>query len=346
MEKTTTRHEGPRRGSFLGFIDVLLRGTGQVMFQNSAWTGLLFMIGIFWGSWQQHNLLVGWGALLGVTVSTATGYLLRLPDSDGRQGLWGFNGVLVGCAFPTFMGNTFWMWLALVICACLTTWVRTGLNNVMAPWKVNSFTFPFVFCTWLFLLAARAMNGMPPVHMSAPTLPVEAAELAGVTFPELVGYWLKGVSQVFLIDSWVTGALFLVGLFLSDRWAALWAAVGSAVALAVAILFGASGSAVEGGLYGFSAVLTAIALATVFYKPSPRSALWALAGIVVTVFVQAGLNVAVAPLGIATLTAPFCIATWLFLLPLIRFDEQEPDHSNWDAENKTHLARSGGSSHA
>ena len=111
------------------------------------------------------------------------------------------------------------------------------------------------------------------------------------------------------------------------------------MALLVAILFETSGADVAGGLYGFSPVLTAIALGTVFYKPGRRSAVWALLGIVTTVFVQAGMNVMLAPLGIPTLTAPFCLTTWLFLLPLIRFDQTErPDHSNWDPSNKTHLA--------
>ena len=80
-------------------------------------------------------------------------------------------------------------------------------------------------------------------------------------------------------------------------------------------------------------------MGTVFYKPNRRSAVWALLGIVVTVFVQAGMNVMLAPLGIPTLTAPFCLTTWLFLLPLIRFDETErPDHTDWDPARKTHLA--------
>ena len=86
---------------------------------------------------------------------------------------------------------------------------------------------------------------------------------------------------------------------------------------------------IDAGLYSFSAVLTAIALATVFYKPSWRSALWALVGVLVTVVVQAAMNVAMKPVSIATLTAPFCVATWLFLLPMFQFDENHPDHSSW-----------------
>ena len=82
-------------------------------------------------------------------------------------------------------------------------------------------------------------------------------------------------------------------------------------------------------------MLTAIALATVFHKPGVRSAVWAVLGILVTVFVQAGMDVMMAPVGIATLTAPFCITTWLFLLPMIRFDrDREPDHSNWDTKTE------------
>lgn len=309
------------------------------MFQPSAWTGLLFLVGIFWGAYASRTGIVAWGALVGLTASTLTGRLLHLPADDGAQGLWGFNGILVGCAFPTFLGNTLGMWLALILCAALTTWVRTGFNNAMAPWKVNSLTFPFVFCTWIFLLAARAMHGMPPEHLSDPALPAFFSSAENLRFGHLLAYWLKGMAQVFLIDSWVTGLFFLIGLWASDFRAALWAAVGSAVALLVAILFQASGSDVAQGLYGFSPVLTAIALGTVFYKPGLRSGVWAIVGIVVTVFVQAGMDVMLAPLGIPTLTAPFCVTTWLFLLPLIRFDQTErPDHSDWNPGNKKHLA--------
>ena len=338
MANTIARSGGAGGGSF-DFIKILLRGTGQVMFQNSAWTGLLFMIGIFWGAYAEGQGLVGWGALLGVTVSTVTGYLLGFPAKDGEQGLWGFNGVLVGCAFPTFMGNTVWMWLALALCSALTTWVRAGFNNVMAPWKVNSFTFPFVFCTWMFLLAARAMHGLPTTHMADPALPAAFSSLESIRFGDLAVYWLKGIGQVFLINSWVTGICFLAGVFLFSRWSALWAALGSALALLTVIALKASGSDISDGLYGYSPVLTAIALATVFYKPNFRSALWAVLGILVTVFIQAGMYMLMAPVGIATLTGPFCITTWLFLLPLVRFDDEEkPDHSNWYPENKKHLA--------
>ena len=118
-----------------------------------------------------------------------------------------------------------------------------------------------------------------------------------------------------------------------------WPVLALSLALLTVVALKASGPDISEGLYGYSPVLTAIALATVFYKPNFRSALWAVLGILTTVFVQAGMYVLMAPVGIATLTGPFCITTWLFLLPLVRFDDEEkPDHSNWYPENKKHLA--------
>ncbi len=300
------------------FPRTLFRGVGQVMFQDSLWTGLFFMAGIFVGAYMEGGQfgMVAWGALVGVIVSTLTGYLLRLPDDNGAQGLWGFNGVLVGCAFPTFMGNTVWMWLALILCSAMTTWVRTGLNNIMGPWKVSSFTFPFVLSTWFFLLAARLLHGMPPEFMSTPAFPAETVGHLDMSFGSLVEYWLKGIAQVFLINSWITGILFLVGLAVSSWRAALWAAIASAVSLFIVIVWQGPAADIADGLYGFSAVLTGIALGATFCNSNNwRTWIWAILGIVATVFVQAAMNAFFAPMGLPTLTGPFCIATWIFLLP-------------------------------
>lgn len=307
----------------------LLKGAGQVMFQGNAWTGFLFLLGIFWGAYESGTPAVAWGAVVGLLASTLAGSLLHEPRQDGAEGLWGFNGILVGCAFPTFLADTPLMWLALILCAMLTTWVRTGFNHVMKPWKTNSLTFPFVFTSWVFLFASRMLEGMPPEYMSAPELTIHFSTAVDMSPGWLLIYWLKGISQVFLINSWVTGLLFLVGLFISNRWAALWAAVGSAIALLLALLYGGVGSDIVNGLYGFSPVLTAVALGCTFHQPGVRTALWALVATVVTFFIQVGMDALMMPFGVPTFTAPFCIATWLFLLPLYRFDEKVPDHSHW-----------------
>lgn len=257
-------------------------GIGQVMFQENPWTGLLFLAGIFWGSYECHVPQVAWGAAVGTLASTIAGYLTTPKSTDGEAGLYGFNGVLVGCAFPTFLANTWLMWVALIFCSMLTTWVRNAMNNVMSPWKVSSYTFPFVFLTWLFCLAAHMLGGLEATGLPAASLTEKLAGSLDMSFGSLVIYWLKGISQVFLVNSWVTGIFFLVALAVCSRWAAAWAAIASAIALALAILFKAPASDISAGLFGFSPVLTGIAVGCTFYKPALRTALWAIAAVVAT----------------------------------------------------------------
>ncbi|MDE6555957.1 MAG: urea transporter, partial [Duncaniella sp.] len=278
-----------------------------------------FMIGIFWGAYAEGFPAVAWGSVVGLFVSTIAGYWLGLDDENGAQGLWGFNGVLVGCAFPTFLGNTVWMWVALIICSALTTWVRTAFNRLLAPTGVSSFTFPFVFCTWMFLLASRLTPAMPDTYMSHPVLATVVDPSVSSSFGDVVIYWLKGIAQVFLINNWVTGIFFLAALAVSSWRAAAWAAIGSAIALALAYIYKVPGADLAEGLYGFSAVLTAIALGATFCTPTLKNAVWAVLGTAVTFFIQAGMNALFAPLGLATLTGPFCVATWLFLIPGYKF---------------------------
>ena len=74
-------------------IRTILRGVGQIMLQNNALTGLIFLAGIFYNSG-----LMGCGALFGNIISTSSAKLLKYPKEDIENGLFGFNGTLVGIA--------------------------------------------------------------------------------------------------------------------------------------------------------------------------------------------------------------------------------------------------------
>lgn len=77
---------------------IIARGIGQVMFQNNALSGLLMLAGIACNSWILALL-----ALAGNIVSTLTACLCKYSREDIRNGLYGFNGTLVGIAIGVFM---------------------------------------------------------------------------------------------------------------------------------------------------------------------------------------------------------------------------------------------------
>ena len=57
---------------------------------------------------------------------------------------------------------------------------------------------------------------------------------------------------------------------------------------------------------------------------------YAALGTVFTVVAQAALNVALTPLAIPALTAPFVLVAWLFLLPRHTLEPPRPDESMSD----------------
>lgn len=79
------------------YIQAILRGIGQVMFQNNSYSGALFLVGISYNSW-----LLGLAALLGTVISTAFAQFLRYSKEDIQNGLYGFNGTLTGIAIFSF----------------------------------------------------------------------------------------------------------------------------------------------------------------------------------------------------------------------------------------------------
>jgi urea transporter len=60
--------------------------------------------------------------------------LLDADENSLRQGLFGFNGVLVGAAVPTFLEPTASMWVLLIVGAAVSTVTMLAVSNVMKTW--------------------------------------------------------------------------------------------------------------------------------------------------------------------------------------------------------------------
>lgn len=300
----------------LRFVDINLRGVGQVMFQDSPAAGALFLAGIVWGSFVEGVPQVAICGVLAVVAATLTAQWLRVDGTSLAAGLYGYNGVLVGMALATFLAPGPLLSIYVVIGAAVSVIVTLGTANVVKGWG-GALTFPFVLVTWLLLLATYGFSGLagdalPTSGVVVPFESMAATRLSGAAFVEGV---LLSISQVFLKGNAIAALLLLAGLAINSRAAALFAVGGAVIAVVTAHLFGAESDLISGGLLGFSPVLTAIALGTVFYQPGWRVAAYATLGVVFTVITQAALNVALTPFAIPALTAPFVLVSWLFLLP-------------------------------
>lgn len=309
--------------SILRFVDITLRGVGQVMFQNNPLSGALFLAAVGWGSYAAGVPQVAIAGLVAVVVATLTAQWLHADEASLASGLYGYNAFLVGLALATFLAPGALLWAYVVLGAAVSVVASLGIANAVKPWGVAALTFPFVLTTWLLLLATYGFSGLagtalPSAGVVTPFQPYEASPLRIVDLAQGV---LHSVSQVFLKGSGVAALLLLAGLAVNSRAAAAFAFGGALLAVAIAHVLGAESALITRGLLGFSPVLTAIALGTVFYRPSWRVAAYAALGTVFTVIAQSALNVALTPFAIPALTAPFVLVSWLFLLPRQCFEK-------------------------
>lgn len=278
------------------FAAAVLRGVGHVMLQNNPWTGLLFLAGIFVDSWDY-----GLYALLGTVVATGAAQICGASREDLSAGLFGFNGTLTALALALYLRPNAALPIYVIVAAALSALVMAALRGLPAI-RGRELTAPFVLTSWLFL-AGVFLFARPPAAppLGAPHLAVGAPAAATFSPAQTFSAILNGVGQVMFQQNIWTGAIFLLAL-----------AVNSRISCAAAAL-GAAPSAMAQGLYGFNAVLTAIALAGLYFLLRPATVLLAFFAVWVSTIVYAAMAVAFGPLGWPTLAAPCVLTTWLFL---------------------------------
>ncbi len=238
-----------------------------MIFQNHPVTGLLFIIAVLIAS-----PIVGVIALLGLIINTALGMKWR---KDCSSGLYGFDGMLVGAMVGTFYPTKGWI---VLLAAPVAFLIKIGSEKFFT--RLPQLTFPFVLTSWILFYIFPPDSGSSRFSI---------AEL-----------YFHSLSQVFLVGHYLSALLIIFGLWISSKRAAFLAMIAPLTSLILCLGF-------KTEIFGFSAVLTAVALGDVFRKKmSPFLILLAL---LITSLIQLGMNHLM-----IGLTAPFILVTWIFLI--------------------------------
>lgn len=273
-------------GKSISVATVIFKGLGQIMLQENWITGLLFLIGIFYGS-----LIMGLAALLATVCGTVTAYLLKYDKSEINKGLYGFSAALVGVAVMLFLKPVFWAWTIVVVGSLLAAMLQHFFMKI----KIPAFTFPFVLVTWLILFICNNFCG----DLLAIPMPVIAH------LSDSLSEGFKSFGQVIFQGKLVSGLLFFVAVFISSPIAALYGLAGAIVSNFIAFGFSAPIDDINLGIYGFNAVLCAI----VFAGNKVKDGFWVLLAVVLSLCV----SLLMIRFGLPQLTFPFVFATWITL---------------------------------
>ena len=262
-------------------------GFSQVFLLQSPLSGVLILAGLFCNSWQLALL-----ALLGCLVSRAVASLWRDTKSEIADGLYGFNGTLVGIAIGVYWEISWLSILLLVIGAALSTWVaRVFRRHAQLP----GLTAPFIIAVWALLLVSL----LAPQEVGLLDSATQLEE--GLPLWRMLGVALgDSVGQVMFQANVLTGVLFFLAIAWESRRKALYALLGALVPMLV-IPFVPEAVWRE-GLLGYNAVLCAIYWA----GTGERRLLYALLSVVLSVLLELLALYA----GLIPLTAPFVLSVW------------------------------------
>ena len=268
----------------LPFISALFRGMGQIMLQENAWTGLLFLAAIFYSS-----PLMSAGAFIAVLSGTITAKLLKYDKDEIQQGLYGFSAALVGVALLLFYKPSLLVWIALIVASA----VATIIQHFFIIKQIPVFTFPFVLVTWIVLLLFnKVLIVEPSALLNEPSIIVSN-----------YFFVFHGYGQVIFQSSLSVGIIFLIAVFINFPLAVLYGLAGGVMAGVFSVLLPVSIESIALGLWSYNAVLCAI----VFTGRKFVDILWMTVSVFLSVIIYFGMY----KLNFVPLTFPFVAATVL-----------------------------------
>ncbi len=296
--------------SVLDFINYNLRGIGQVIFVNNPLSGLLILVALFIQSpW------VGWMSLLGVASSTVMAIALKLDQDNIRNGIFGYDGLLVGAALATFGsgGNGDWnlSWaIAIAVLAASTT----VMKKYFGVWWASTFnspplTIPFNIATLLFL---ALVISIPQSWFQLGT--TAASETTIFNLTQLLVASPSNFGQVFLADKLIASSLIILGVFICTPLGAIIGLVGAGLGMTTALLLGIVHlDAIYSGLWGYNSILAAMALGGIFFAPNLRSFIAGAGCAFLAALAIPLLSLITQPLSLPVLSLPFCLVAIGFI---------------------------------
>ncbi|ROQ66021.1 urea transporter [Streptomyces sp. 840.1] len=280
---------------------IQLRGIAQVALSASPWTGLLFTAALFTNGWR-----IGLYGLLGAAASTVAASLLGADREGLVRGLEGYCGCLTAISVVVRLGASWRTALLAVLAGAVCAVLGAAAGRLLGRVGLPVLTAPFC-------LVAGVLQIALPTAPAAAAPAIDGDGITHLSALELGRAFCDNFGQIFFLDKWYAGLILLAGLLVASRAAAVAAACGSVVAIVTACATGLPADPISAGLYGYNAVLVAIALAATFLTVTPWTAGYAALAVISSVPFTAAWQAFARPSGGSPFTWPFVVTTWLFL---------------------------------
>ncbi len=288
-------------------IDIILKNISQVLLINNKWTGLFVLIGLFIANWK-----IGLSALIASLVSYVLAPYMNYSIEEINNGLAGFRPVLTAIALILFLDNNWSGIIVTIIATVLTLPVGAAIRELLKPYGIAMLTSPFIIVTWIAILIPGQVKSLNTQLDIIPSQVNKTSFSHSYEHIQILQSILEGFSQVFLVPSLLGGLLIIIGIFIGSKKAVMLALLANVVGFIAIAVLGGNTNEINEGLFGYNLVLTVIALGVTF-KTSMNAYITTILGVILTVFIQLGLNTLLIPFYLPAFTVPFILSAWLML---------------------------------
>ncbi|CAK9796007.1 Urea transporter 1 [Anthophora plagiata] len=312
--------------SVLRLFEFLLRGFGQVAFANNPLSGLLIVISLAVSAPNALIFSVITG-FLGLLLSV----LIRDPQKDIINGLTTFNPLLIGAVscrlIPEFYGPFDAFSILLTILGTIfSVYLTRSLRNIMSlfiAWPFNLVEFALVLVLYTQDNGLDAMEKLQPIiRMDNATSDATTSDVSfiggNITRDRIDwGMMFQGIvvsaSQVFAVESVVTGAIVYLAVLLSSPRTAGFAFFGALIGSLAGITLGVPINEIYSGLWGYNSLLTGSLLGGSHFLLNGQTAAATVVAIIYTVIVQYSMLFFFRKLKFPIISFPFILVSSFFL---------------------------------
>lgn len=299
-------------------IKSVLLSYSQIFFSNNFVFSIILLMVSFFDFWG------GLAGLISVVTTNIIALIMGFNKSYIKQGLYGFNSLLVGLGIGVYYSPSIEFYFVLIVASLLTLFLTVALQGIIGKYGLPFLSLPFLFSLWIILLATRQFEHLEISHRGV-FIYNELYDIGGHSLVKLYTFfeniplekslitYFRSLGAIFFQYSVLAGVLIAIGLLIYSRIAFSLSLISFYTAFYFYSFIGADIHQLSNSFVGFNFILTAIAIGGYFVVASRYSYLWVVVLTPLIAILIASLSSILQIYQLAIYSLPFNIVVILFL---------------------------------
>ncbi|MBV6478764.1 MAG: hypothetical protein HGGPFJEG_01521 [Ignavibacteria bacterium] len=303
------------------YFDSIVNSYSQIFFSNNKGFAFIIILSSF------IDLPTGISGLFCLLMTIFFANWLGFSPDNIRNGLYGFNSLLVGFGLGIYYKISWAYLIILVLLSFLTLIFTVVLSAIFDKYKVPFLSLPFIFSTWIAILSLRTYPSIEInergvflfndlINIGGYSLLMMYNELINLSIPFIITVYFKSMGSILFQYNIVSGIIITAGVLYHSRIAFTLSLLGFFAGFIFYYIQGAGFSDLYYSYIGFNFILTSIALGGFFLIPSKKSYLLVLIVIPITAVLMSALGYVYNMIQLPLYSLPFNIIVILTILAL------------------------------